>query len=228
MLFRSFPSHDTSDIDNDKNVLTEINPKKMFELKKDVVGNDKALKDVQDYLTKSMDYVFNKTVGEGSVDRRHLETIVSKLTSNVIITDPGDTGLIKGREIDKAFVDRLNNQIALNGVDKNISDVEGMKSLQTLKKGTKTIINKGSVITKEMISELKTAGITKIKVEGRPAQYESKLHSINTVVGKGNNNWFSNLGHENVMKQIARGAMLNQTDTLSDPRSRLMTGKLLS
>jgi DNA-directed RNA polymerase subunit beta' len=163
--------------------LTNADPKTLFKLKREFYQNELqsndadqlALKDTQDYLTNAMQYAFQKTVPD-SLDRRHMETIVGKLTSKVRVVDAGGSKYLKGTILDRNEADAWNAQNP------------------TLK----------------------------------PIEYENKLYSKNSVVTEGHDNWFSNLGHQNVYQQLARGATFGQVDKLNDPRSRLMSGKLLN
>jgi hypothetical protein len=170
-----------------------------------------------------------------SIDRRHLETIVSKMTSKAKVLDPGDSSFIKGQDIDRNVLERWN---AENGTPYSAKLVSiattpkkalGRNASDTYKdKSGKTIIAKGSVVDEAVIGNLLAAGIKDIKVLPLPIQFEGALDSKQTVVTKGHDNWFSNLGYENVYQQLARGATYGQVDTLNDPRSRVMTGKLVN
>ena len=173
--------------DTDSDVaLTNADPKSLFKLKKEFykgeVGatnaDQLALQDTQDYLTNAMQYAFQKTV-PNSLDRRHMETIVNKLTSKVKVTDTGNSHFLKGQIVDRNEAEAWNNK------NSNSEEI-------------------------------------------KPIQFENKLYSKNSVVGEGHDNWFSNMGHQSVFHQIARGSTFGQVDKLDDPRSRLMSGKLLN
>lgn len=228
---------DVKDLETKANkdiIFTNADPRKLYELKTEEFDQDAALNYVQDYLTDSMDYAFEKTTNPGTIDRRHLETIIGKLTSKAKVIDSGDSHYMKGQEVDRNALIKWNaenstpysvKKISLN----NASTLVGRKSGETYKdKNGKTIVAKNEVLNDMTLLALKSAGYKELKVYPKPIIFENQLHTKDTIATSGHENWFSNLGHQNIMNQLARGAAMGQIDKLNDPRSRQMTGKLLN
>jgi hypothetical protein len=238
---------DLSDLNMGNSIeITNASPKDLLKYKSVGHGQEAALDYVQGYLTRGMEHAFEKTIGTstindplygkmtaGKIDSRHLETIVSKLTSMVTVIDPGDSPYTRGQVIEKNQADSWNmNNVGTFGTYKaptsKASNIVGKISGDTFRgKDGNIIISKGEVLTSQNIGKLLLANVKEIRIVRRPIKYNVQVESISTVIPKGHDNWLSNLGHENVFEQIARGATLGQTDVLDDPRSRLMTGKLL-
>ena len=217
-------------------ILTNANPKKLFEFKRDVIGEEGAINHVQDYLSHSMQYAISSALNDNNaIDRRHIETIVSKMTSKAKIVDAGDSNFTKGEVVDRAVIDRWNSENGTPYSSKSVSiAVTPKKAIDRVcadnykdRKGV-AIAKKGQDITPVIVGNLLAAGFKDIKIMPKLIQYEGQLDSKQTVVTKGHSNWLSNMGYENVYSQLARGATNGQTDKLDDPRSRTMTGKLVN
>lgn len=214
-------------------VLTNANPKDLFKNKAKAVGQEKALGYTQDYLTDSMQYAFTKTVGDGSLDRKHMETIVSKLTENALILDAGDSKFTKGQTVDIAAIQRFNDESSLPYSAKvvsvtNAKDVVDRISAENIVLNGKTVVKKGQLITVDMLPTLMSLPNKNIKVMPKQIQFEVQLKGKKGVDNVGHDNWFSNLGGESIYKQLARGGAFGQVDRLQDPRARLMAGKMLN
>jgi DNA-directed RNA polymerase subunit beta' len=164
---------DMIDYEQDKDiVVTNANPKQMFELLRQREGvnnpDEEALNYTQDYLSGNMEYVFNKTIGQGNIDRRHLETVISKLTSKVRVMDAGDSSFIKGQVVDKTLADKWNAEHSGAFSAKKMpmtssNGIVGAIIAQDYKnKAGQTIIKKGSQITKEVFSKLLLSGIKEV------------------------------------------------------------------
>ncbi|MDF2841713.1 MAG: DNA-directed polymerase, beta subunit [Herbinix sp.] len=227
-------SEDLENISNKDVVFTNADPKELYKLKASEFDSDTALDYVQNYLTNSMDYAFKKTTSSGSIDRRHEELIIGKMTSKAKVLDSGDSHFMKGDEVDRNALIKWNTENSTPYSVRKISigntaAIVGRKSGETYKSRANTvIIAKGEVINEMSLIALRTAGYKEIKVQPRLIVFENQLHSKNTIATHGHSNWLSNLGHEDIMSQLARGATLGQVDKLNDPRSRQMTGKLLN
>jgi DNA-directed RNA polymerase subunit beta' len=228
---------DVNDLLNEANenvVFTNADPRKLYKLKANAFDQDTARDYVQEYLTDSMDYAISKATSPGAMDRRHMETIIGKITSKAKVIDPGDSPYMKGEEVDRNILVKWNTENATPYSVKKLSlnnaaAVTGHKSGETYKdKKGKTIIAKGEVISDATLVALKNAGYKDIKVYPKLINFENTLHSKDTIATSGHENWFSNLGHKDVMTQLARGAAIGQVDKLNDPRSRQMAGKLLN
>jgi hypothetical protein len=215
-------------------VFTNANPKELYRLKAEEFDEDTALDYTQNYLTDSMDYAFAKTTSPGTIDRRHEETIIGKLTSKALVIDAGDSPYMKGEVVDRNALIKWNTENSTPYSIKNISlanaaAIIGRKSAETYRDRKSTvIIAKGEVINDMTLLALKNAGYKEIKVLLKPIIYENQLYSKDTIATHGHENWFSNLGHKDIYTQLARGSMLGQVDKLNDPRSRQMAGKLLN
>lgn len=228
---------DLSDLSspNTSNIIfTNADPKKLYELKMDALGPDNALEYVQDYLTSSMEYTINETIGSGSMDRKHIETIIGKMTSKATILDPGDSKYIKGQEVDRNELIKWNQShdtpskvvTVLTNDPKKIIDRKAAKTYRD--SDGKVIVAGGEIINNVAYTSLISSGYKDIRVYPKPIVFENQLHSKGTIPTAGHDNWFSNLGHQDVYTQLARGATLGQVDKLEDPRARLMSGKLLN
>lgn len=215
-------------------VITAANPRELFKLKTEEIGADRALDYTQNYLAKSMEYAFDKTIGGGKIDSRHLETIVAKMTSKVQIQDAGDSEFMRGQVVDRNLVEFWNAQNTgpyhslKVSISRSAGNVMNKKSAETLKdrKGN-IIVQKGQTFNQDNIAKLILAKYDEVKIEASPIEYSPEINSKDTIVTKGHENWFSNLGHEDIYEQLAQGAVMGQVDKLEDPRSRLMAGKLL-
>lgn len=221
---------------NDKSVdivLTNADPKKLFKNKAKAVGQEKALGYTQDYLTNSMQYAFTKTVGNDALDRKHMETIVSKLTENAMILDPGDSKFTKGQVVDIAAIQKYNDESSMPFSAKvvpitNVKDLVDRVAAENIVAGGKVVIKKGELITTNLVPTLMSVPSKNIKVMPKQIQFEMQLKGKQGVDAVGHDNWFSNLGGQNVYKQLARGGAFGQVDKLQDPRARLMAGKMLN
>jgi DNA-directed RNA polymerase subunit beta' len=229
---------DVNDLESEANknmLFTNADPKELYKLKADEFGQNEALDYTQNYLTDSMDYAISQTTSPGTMDRRHMEVIIGKMTSKAKVIDPGDSPFMKGEETDRNALDKWNTE---NGTPYSIKKVPvsnlhglvGRKAAETYKDHlqNKVIIAKGEVINEMTVMALKNAKYTEIRVYPKMIVYENQLRSKGTIAENGHENWFSNLGHEDVMTQLARGATLGQIDKLNDPRSRQMAGKILN
>ena len=225
---------DTSDLKNyqDDFILTNADPRKMFQLRSSEVGQDRAVDELQDYLATSMAFTFDKTIGKGSIDPRHVETIVGKMTSMAKVIDPGDSSFMKGQEVDKNRLDRWNIE-STGAFSSKKQSVLGVASISGKKAGAdykdkagKIIVAEGELINDQAAQALIDAGHTQVKLAPREIIYEVNPLSTNQLVYTGNDRWFSNLGTTDVYKHVRTGTALGQVDPLSDPRGRQMAGKL--
>lgn len=212
-------------------VLTNADPRELFKQKTKAVGQDTAMDYTKDYLTDSMQYAVSKAVSKGSMDRRHMETIVSKLTSVATVMDAGHSPFLKGQDMDVKAIHKWNemNCKPKSVPTNNVSEVTGKVSAADVKAPNgMTVVRKGEVVDMNMAQQLRKLGIPSIKVSLKPIQYQLDLNSQGTIGEVGHDNWFSNLGGQNINEQLTRGATLGQVDNLSDPRSRVMSGKMLN
>lgn len=223
----------TIDIRNNKAGISSANPKDLMELKSDAVGNMKALNETRDYLSASLTNAFNQAVGEGKISDRHLETIVSKLTSKSIVTDSGSSNTVKGAVVNTDSAQKWNAQNATPLSARRIplsksQELIGMISNQTYKdKAGQIILREKEQITMAHISRLVAAGYKAIKAYKSPIAITPKLVGYQEAGSYGSENWLSNLGTSHIKDQLGRGAMYGQTDRLSDSRARIMTGKMI-
>lgn len=214
-------------------VLTNADPKKLFKHKTKAVGQEQALNYTQDYLTDSMQYAFTKTVGNGALDRKHMETIVSKLTENAMIIDAGDSKFTKGQVVDIAAIQKYNQESSLPYSVKVVSTLNAKDLVDRIVAENvvidgRVVAKKGELITSNMLPALMSGPTRNIKVMPKQIQFEVQLQGKQNIDTVGHDNWFSNLGGQNVYKQLARGGAYGQVDKLQDPRARLMAGKMLN
>lgn len=223
----------TSDIMAQREGLSSADPKQLLSLKSDVAGRDVALNETRDYLSNSLVDAFNRAAGTGKVSNRHLETAISKLTSKATVTDSGSANTVKGAVINTASAQKWNEQNATPLSARRIplsrsQELVGMIANKTYKdKAGNVIISEKEKITPQHITRLAATGFKAISAYKAPIEYTPQLVSYQSAGSYGSENWLSNLGTSNIKDQIARGAMFGQTDKLSDPRARTITGKML-
>lgn len=218
--------------------ITNADPGKLFNIKSTEVGGEAARALTQDYMVNSLNFAVDTSIGggrqeSGKIDQRHFETIVSKLSSKVKVTDPGSSSFIRGEETDKNLVDQWNGMNTGIGASRDVfisnkNDIIGKLSsdLVRSRKGEK-IVGASQEITEEIYNKLAAEKIKNIRVIAKPILYENLLMSKDQAAYRGSDAFFSNLGSKNISRHIVRGAVTGQVDPLEDPRSRLMTGKLL-
>ena len=219
------------DIRNGVTNLTSANPHDIVKYK----DNPREATDaVQDYLATSMQYAINASLGDAdrdAVDRRHVELTVSKLTENVKITDSSVAPYVEGDIIKSTAVEKWNKQYANPFTPMQVDvkakavDLVGCKVVGNYKdKYGKLIAGEGHILAKQDVDELIKNHKT-IKVIPTEIKYEPVIAGVETAPAMGHENWFSNLGHRDLNRQLARGATFGQTDKLEDSRARLMAGK---
>lgn len=223
----------TADIRAGKAGLTSADPKQMLQMRTESVGQTAAMNETRDYLANSLSHSFAQAAGSGKISDRHLETIVSKLTSKAMVTDTGSSSLIRGATINSNAADKWNainagpentKRVAISQAQNIVNKIAG----QTYKdKSGAIIVEAGKMITAPMITRLVAAGYKNVYVYSAPIQYESKLVRYEDAGNAGSENWLSNLGTRGPKQQLARGAMFGQVDKLEDSRARTMTGKML-
>lgn len=219
------------DIRNGVTNLTSANP---LDIIKYNDNPKESINAVQEYLATSMQYAINASLGKAdddAVDRRHVELTVSKLTEDVKITESSMSPYIEGDIVKRVAVERWNQEYANPfkamqvDVKSKAIDLVGCKAAGTYKDlSGNMIITEGQIISKQDVDALIKVHKT-IKVIPAPIKYEPVVFGVKTAPTTGHENWFSNLGHENLNRQLARGAAFGQTDKLEDSRARLMAGK---
>lgn len=217
--------------------ITSANPHELFKLKSQSEGGAKALSTVQDYLSTSMQYAINASLGDkgkDALDRRHTELLVGKLTENVKIDKSSVSPFIEGDVVKRSVVDRWNAQNsgsnAMRDINMKTSSIQAInsKAAQTYKdKLGNVICMEGEVITPSKARDLASVFST-IKVIPSAIEYTPEFKGITSAPTLGHENWFSNLGHKDFNAQLQTGAAFGQEDKLTDTRSRTMAGKLLN
>lgn len=89
--------------------ITFADPKAMFAEQQKALGNDPAINNTRDYLSKSMEYAFSDESGKVPVNAVHFDVLANKMTSFAQVTDPGDSPYKRGEYRDKNELDRWNN-----------------------------------------------------------------------------------------------------------------------
>ena len=210
-------------------VLSNADPRKLFKLKTESQGQEQALKYTRDYLSDSMQYAIQNS--SAYMDRRHSETIVSKLTGTGKIIDSGDSPYLKGQKADINLFERWNKENCTGTKVKEIAPsnaqaLVGRTLAMDIMGATRVIMRKGQVITPEFLPIL-TKYPGNIKVTMKPIQYEVLLQGKESA--STNNNWFSSLaGTRGISDPLSAGAMMGSVDKLEDPRARLMAGKMIN
>lgn len=217
---------DSSDIYKTWN-LTNASPQEIFQLSIDQ-GNDKALDKTRDYMANTLEYAFANTVGDGTIDRRHLELAVNRATSKVKITDSGNSPYMPGQVIEKNEADRWNSD-NINSFTTDKVSVNNTKRIigSQAQKSYGNTVKKGDKITENMLGQLILSGVKNVEVSKKPVEYVPEVMGVKSAITAGNENWLSNAGYQDVGTQLARGLAYGQKDDLSSIRSRQMTGNLL-
>lgn len=216
---------DLSDITQSGFAPTSANPQKLFKNKSEELGQQGALNYTRDYLSSSMQ---NAISGAGSyMDRRHSETIISKLTSEAMVIDSGDSPYMKGQKADVNLFEKWNSDNAKKIIELSPTDMKLTNSIlaEDILNGSNLVFKKGTLITQKEVLILSKYP-KKIKVFAKPIQYQVSLQGQSTASKSGN--WFSDLGTEDVKSVLVSGAKVGAIDNLVDPRSRLMAGKILN
>lgn len=209
--------------------LTSARP---LELMKYNPDKQQGLYNAQNYMINGMQYAIDSSLGKQDyLDRRHIELTVGKLTENVKVVDGGDSPFMDGQVVKRNEVERWNannvtmaiaKPVSTSNMDRCIGAIAGeiIKDRQG-----HVLVKPGETITKDVFAQIMLTNRT-IKITPRPVIYENIMTSPETAAEKGHDNWFSNLGHEDIKNQMARGLSFGQVDKLEDPRSRMMAGKL--
>lgn len=209
--------------------LTNAGPKDMYKLKASEVGQRQAINETRDYLAGTMQYAFQAS--NAYMDRKHSETIISKLTSIAKVTDSGDSPYMKGQKADVNLYDKWNKD---NAGKRNTREMFTTDVTQTVGRflmadvniGNNTIYRSGELITPQIAAKL-TDYKDKIKVSIKPIEYELEIQGQTSA--STNDNWFSSLaGTRGVKDQLSSGSAYGHVDKLQDNRSRLMTGNMLN
>jgi DNA-directed RNA polymerase subunit beta' len=224
------------DIQKNAPGITNVDMGNFFKLRSQEVGDEQARGETQNLLLGTLSSEIGKSLGNGAIDQRHMEVMVSKMTGKVKVLDGGDSSYLKGSIVDKNEIDRWN-------VENTASALNATPSVSIANKGAiinkisrenyngknnERIVSKGEVITPQAYAALLNNGYLNVKTSNRPIQYENLLLSKDKSVDYGNQNFFSGLGTEDVQRHLAEGATMGLVDKLDDPRGRLMTGKLLN
>lgn len=211
-------------------ILTEFDPKEMMARKTLSIGQEEASNYVKDYVSANLKNTLIQS-GADSLDDRHIETIVTKLTSTAKVSDPGDSTFMKGQVVRKNEIDdwnKINTTLASARVTPVNDSLIGRKSgSDYFNSKREPIIKARQVFTPETIEALKKSKIVTVKVMLSPAVYESEVSGKNRVSTAGRDNWFSNLGYQDIKSQLATGASFGQIDKLNEPRAVQMAGKLM-
>lgn len=217
--------------DDNKTTLTMANPQKMFKLKTQQFGQDKARNDVQDYLTSSMQYAIQKS--NVNMDRRHAEIIIGKLTQKAQVTDSGDSPYMKGQKADVNLFKNWNESNCTSNKTKHISpqspDLVGRTLAEdVVSKKDGIDFKKDTIITQDIANKLRNYR-KNIVTYVKPIVYEEELSGKSRA--SYNEGWFGNLAsgaNKGVISGIAAGAAIGDVDKLEDPRSQLMAGRILN
>lgn len=208
---------------------TSANPEDIL---KNFDGSAKdAAQAAQSYLAASMQYAVNASLGDGKVDRRHLEVTVGKLTENVKVLNSSTSPFMPGDTIKRTVADKWNKEhtgvmnVEELDIKKDRLDLIGARLATTYRDKQGLIIcGEGTELTENDLTKLSKVTDT-LKVIPAPIKYEPLLKSVSQTATI-NDNWLSNLGFEDIKKQLGTGATYGQIDRLSDTRGRQMAGKI--
>lgn len=221
-------------IETDNNAgIRYVAPKVFFENYRQSVGDAKATSAAQDYINLTLQQAAASTVGKNTVDRRHTELLAKKMTSQATIINPGNSPFTKGQVADRNELDRWNNTHALNSrgtavSTKDVHAMVGQLAGQDYSDNLGIIVKRGEKITSDKAMRLSRSKHRKITVLPAPIQYSTNLGTISTLPTTGSDNWFSQVGFQDVGKTLATGAAFGKEDQLDDVRGQIMAGKLPS
>ena len=212
---------------------SSASPQEILDLSEDKM---EGIQKARQYLVNGMEHSIKSTLGSvNQVDRKHLELIVGSMTELGKVLDSSTSSYMPGQEVKLSDIDKWNTQnsstfsakeLSLGTDSRNIIGAVAARAYRD--SGRRTIVREGEEITKEIFAKLSIAGHRSIKVTPKDIRFEPLIKSINTSPSEGHDNWLSNLGHSDVSRQLSRGVAYGQIDTLSDPRGRLMAGKLVN
>jgi len=212
--------------------MTSITSARPVEIMNFAPDKEEGLNQAQNYMIGGMQYAIDTSLNkQDAVDRRHIELTVGKLTENVKISDSGDSPYMDGQEVKRNVADRWNADNVTMSIAKltptaSMDKLLGAIAGETVKdRSGQILVKQGQKITRDMLGPIMLA-TRNIKVTPRPIIYVAEMDSPQTAADKGHDNWFSNLGHQNIGKQLSRGVSFGQVDKLEDPRARMMAGKL--
>lgn len=213
-----------------KITLSNADPKKLFELKSQAEGQEKALNETRDYFADTMQYAIKSS--NAYMDRRHSELIASKLTGTGMIMDSGDSPYMKGQKADINLFERWNeeNCTGTKTIDistSNPSRLVGRQITENVISNNKIVVPKGTMIDNLLANKLHTVTNT-VKVTYKPIQYQVIPEGQMATSTDPQNRWFSSLGAQKIKQGISSAMSMGSVDNLQDPASRLMTGKLMN
>lgn len=197
-----------------------LNPKEILEYK--------GIDDARDYLVTEL----STALAGNNINRKHMELAIGKLTDKVEVDRSSTSGWLPGQVIPRNQAERWNQLNTGKKQKVSINDVvklSGSKAARTYKGiGGQIIVNKGDEITVDVIGKLMAARVKTVDVVPATVSYTPTMFGVIPNPTRGNENWFSQMGHQNIKEPLAEGAAFGKTDILSDPRGRQMAGKLIN
>lgn len=200
--------------------LGAINPREILDYK--------GLPQAQEYLVNEL----SETLKDNNIDRRHIELAVGKLTEKVQVNQNAASPWLPGQVALRNQVERWNMENT--GIKKSVDINETLKivnsrAARTYKGfGGEVIVREGETITKDILGKLMALRIKKVEIYPGKVDYTPVMFGVTVNPQRGSENWFSQMGFEDIKQPFAEGAMFNQVDVLDEPRSRQMAGKIIN
>ena len=115
-----------------------------------------------------------KVYGEGTINHKHVETIVRQMLTKIRIKEPGDTNLYPNDEVHRREFERINNEIEAEGK----TPATGEPILQS--------ISKASLSTDSFISAASFQQTTKVLTDAAVSGQTDKLYGLkeNVILGR--------------------------------------------
>jgi DNA-directed RNA polymerase subunit beta' len=187
----------------------------------------KGVRPAQEYMVNEL----NNLLGE-STDKKHVELAISKLTDKVKIDENATSDWLPGQVARRNQVETWNAENSGTKYTLPISEtikIVNNNAGKTYKdRSGNIIIREGDQITLTTIDKLKAIGLKSVEVYAGKIQYTPVIFGVTNNPLKGSENWFSQMGFENLKEPFAEGAVFGKTDVLDEPRSRVMAGKKLN
>ena len=130
------------------------------------------------------------------------------------------------------MVDKWNSEYAGNKQSVNIAEMLKIVGATSAKKykdtNGATIVDVGEVITNDMYDKFVKLRMGNVDIIPGKVEYEPMAFGVTINPLRGSDNWFSQMGFQDIKEPLSAGAMYGKTDLLDEPRSRQMVGKTIN
>lgn len=187
----------------------------------------KGLRPAQEYMIDEL----SGLIGD-KTNKKHFELAVSKLSEKVKIDQNSTSPWIPGHIVRRNEVEAWNvnhagrkETVPAHEIIKIVGNTAG-KTYRD--RSGATIIREGDEITLPVLDKIRGLGVKNVEVYAKRVEYTPEIYGVTSNPLKGSENWFSQLGFQNIKQPFAEGAVFGKVDVLDEPRSRVMAGKKLN